>query len=146
MARTIKMGNFIVEVPDNSSLLAPGRSVSPLETKAERPDVPSEPEPEVYVYQPNDPYRSAIDRVHAIGSLERVDKPWVQRTFFLFFVIVPFVVGELAAVAVALHEEGFMKVKLFLLVNFFVLLLCAPYFIIWRRARKAKARVRGSVA
>lgn len=144
--KTVKFGNLTLEVPENSPLLASGSVVSLPEVKAERPDIPREPEPEIHVYQPNDPFHSAIDRVHALGNLEKVDKPWVQKTFFFFFVLVPFVVGELAAVASTLHQEGLMKVKVFLLVNFGVLLVCAPYFIIWRRARLAKSRSRNPLA
>jgi hypothetical protein len=145
MAKSIKVGGLVVEVPDDSPLLSPERA-SACKT-AERPAIPDEPEQQAYVYQPNDPYGAAVGRVHAIGNLPRVDKPWVRKTFFLFLVVLPFTCIELAAVASTFSEDGVvMKLKMFLLFSGLAVLFSAPYFVIWKKSRKAKGKANNGSA
>ena len=143
MPKTIKVGGLIVEVPDDSPLLSSPQRENQPKVVAERPAETLDPDPiaEVRIFQPNDPYRAAIDRVEMLGNLEKVEKPWVKRTFFVFFLLLPLSMGELAAFAALKNEpDPTVGWKLFFFLNFFTALLCTPYFFIWRRSTKAQAR------
>ena len=144
MAKTVKVGNLYVEVPDNSPLLERKPVVF-----AEKPSEKIDPDPiaEVRVYQPNDPFQSSIDRIEMLGNIEKVDKPWVRKTFVFFFLVFPLTCGGLGAIAALINEPNPSAAwKLFFFINFVTVLLCTPYFFMWRRASRRKAKRAASEA
>ncbi len=142
MTRMIKLGNLYVEVPDDGSLNEP--PIKPASIRAERPPEPEKLDPQPYIYQTNDPFRSSIDRIHALGNLEKVEKPWVRKSFFVLFLVLPFIFGELFAVAAVVNGQGPAAWKVFLFINIFTAVVCTPYFVIWRKASRQKQPVRGA--
>ena len=130
MSKTIKVGGVHVEIPDDSPLaqVAVADSV-PL--TAEKPDEPEKLESLPYVYRPNDPFQSNIDPIVAIGNVHSAGKPWVRKVFMFFFVILPMLVAEIAAVGALFIEPEGERWKMIALYNLFGLAASAPYLAIW---------------
>jgi hypothetical protein len=94
MTKTIKMGNIYVEVPDESYLLDSDAKKDSDFIKPEEPEALLE---EVKVYKPNDPFHSTVDRWEALGNIEKANKPWIKKGYFIFFIVLPFILFELMA-------------------------------------------------
>jgi hypothetical protein len=129
-----KLGGSYIEVPDDSPFMGEASAKSAPVTRAEKAEDSEELLSQPYIYQPNDPFRSSVDRIEALGNVKSSEKPWVRKTFFFFFVIFPLFFGELASYAIARSESGSIAWKTFLAMSFITLLACAPYFVIWLRA------------
>jgi len=136
MAKTIKMGNIYVEVPDESYLLDSDAKQNSDFIKPEEPEALLE---EVRVYKPNDPFQSTVDRWEALGNLEKVDKPWIKKGYFIFFIVFPFILFQLMAVALFLGANSISNgIKGFLFINIIWLLLLMPALKVWGRANRKK--------
>jgi hypothetical protein len=146
VTKKIKLGGSYLEVPDDSPLMDQASTKRALATRAEKPEEPEELDREPYIYQPNDPFRSSIYRIEALGNVKNSEKPWIRKSFFFFFVIFPLFFGELGSYAIARNEDGTIAWKLFLAMSFITLLACAPYFVIWLRARREPKSQQKSVA
>ena len=139
VSKTIKVGGIYVEVPDDSPLASGPVSDSPLPLTAEKPEEPEKLESGQYVYRPNDPFQSSIDRVVVLGNVHSVGKPWVKKAFMFFFVILPFTCVEIAAISALFNESSNSRLGDFLFVNFLGMFAWAPYLLIWWRTRAKKA-------
>jgi hypothetical protein len=77
-------------------------------------------EPQPYIFRPNDPFQSSIDRIEAAGRLSAAHKPWVKTAWLCIFVICPLIFMELFAIAGQSQAnsgwEGFAIIHLFMLV------------------------------
>lgn len=138
MVQRMKVGNVYVDVPDGSA--GPNRiGDNPQTLEAEKPETPEKFENEPYLYQPNDPLRHGIDQVQAISSISAEHKPWVRKTFFIFFVVVPFVFIELGAFTMVkmLPKGGWSTVLLW---NVCLIPFWLFYYIVWRRNVKGKTK------
>jgi hypothetical protein len=105
MSQRIKAGNFYLDIPtDGTSLDNHPGAAKRLTT--EKPDTPEPLEPKPYIYRPNDPFQSSIDRIEAIGSLSATHKPWVKKAWLYIFVIFPLISVELYALALKFTANG----------------------------------------
>ena len=138
MTKTIKLGGITVEVPDDSPLASASGVESPAALLAEKPEEPEKLASPQYVYRPNDPFQSSIDRVVVLGNVHSSGKPWVKKAAMFFFVILPFSCAEIIAVGALLTEPAGRKLEQFLLFNVIGLIVSAPYLLIWRGTRPKK--------
>lgn len=118
MDQRIKAGNFYLDVRTRGSSLDNHPSAEkPLIT--EKSDVPEPLEAKPYIYRPNDPFQSSIDRIEAAGSLSATHKPWVKTAWLYIFVICPLVFMELFALALKFNArsgwQGFALMHLVML-------------------------------
>ena len=105
MIQRIKAGNFYLDVStDGTSLVNHFGEQKKL--IAEKPDTPEPLEPQPYIYRPNDPFQSSIDKIVAIGSLAPTHKPWVKKTWLYLFVIFPLIPMELFALSLKFGPNG----------------------------------------
>lgn len=137
MPKTMKIGGVEVVLPDDNPLEAAGNeTVTPFQ--AEKPEEPEKLDSPKYVYRPNDPFQSSVDRVVALGNVQTT-KPWVKKAFLILFLILPFSIMEITAINALVFEPPDNKLRSFLQYNAIGLLVCAPYLFIWiatSRARK----------
>jgi len=105
MNQRIKAGNFYLEIPTGGTSLDnhPGAEKPLIPEKSDTPE-PLESKP--YIYRPNDPFQSSIDRIEAAGSLSPTHKPWVKTAWLCIFVICPLIFMELFALALKLNANG----------------------------------------
>jgi len=105
MNQRIKAGNFYLEIPTGGTSLDnhPGAEKPLIPEKSDTPE-PLESKP--YIYRPNDPFPSSIDRIEAAGSLSPTHKPWVKTAWLSIFVIFPLIFMELFALALKLNANG----------------------------------------
>jgi hypothetical protein len=139
MTRTIKIGGMTVEVPDDSPLASGPVVESPAALLAEKPDEPEKLSSSQYVYRPNDPFQSEIDRVVVLGNVHSAGKPWVRKVFLTCFVILPFTFAEIIAIGALFTEPPGRKLSQFLFYTGIGLIVGAPYLLIWW-AQKPKKR------
>ncbi len=144
MAKIIKVGNVYVEIPDESPLAPTSSHDSSQPIRAEKPEHPDKHEPTPYIYRPNDPFQSSIDRIEALGNVHKVNKPWVRKAFIFFFLIFPFSLMEIVAVNALFVEPGGQKLKSFLMYNLTGLMLCGPYLLIWIGSGRSQSRTNPS--
>jgi hypothetical protein len=105
MNQRIKAGKFYLDIPTGGTSLDSHPSTEkPL--IAEKSDTPEPLESKPYIYRPNDPFQSSIDRIEAAGSLSTTHKPWVKTAWLCIFVIGPLIFMELFALALTLNANG----------------------------------------
>jgi hypothetical protein len=119
MTGRIKVGNFYFDIPtEGTSLENHPSAEKPL--IAEKSDWPEPLEPKPYIFRPNDPFQSSIDRIEAAGRLSTTHKPWVKKAWLWVFVICPLIFMELFALAQTFAAnggwQGFAFMHLFMLV------------------------------
>lgn len=108
MNQRIKAGNFYLDVPTATSSLANHPNAEkPL--IMEKSDTPEPLEAKPYIYRPNDPFQSSIDRIEAAGSLSATHKPWVKKAWLYVFVICPLIFMELFTLALKFNANGGWK-------------------------------------
>lgn len=138
MTKTIELGGITVSIPDDSPLASGSVAESPAALLAEKPEEPERLASSQYVYRPNDPFQSSIDRVVVLGNVHSTGKPWVKKAFMFFFLILPFSCAEIIAVGALFTEPEGRKLGQFLLFNLIGLIVSAPYLLIWRGTRPKK--------
>ncbi|NHZ84074.1 hypothetical protein F2P44_33155 [Massilia sp. CCM 8695] len=113
MTQRIKVGNFYLDVRTENASLDNLRSAQrPL--IAEKTDTPEPLEPEPYIFRPNDPFQSSIDRIEAAGRLSPTHKPWVKTAWLYVFVICPLFFMELFTLALKFQVNGGWKAFAFM--------------------------------
>ena len=128
MTQRIKAGDFYLHINTEGTSLEnhPGTEKPLIPEKSDTPE-PLEPSP--YIYHPNDPFRSQIDKIEAAGSLSPTHKPWVKKAWLHVFVIYPLIGMELFALALIFNGsgawQGFVLVQLFMIAYF--LLSCSVW-------------------
>ena len=138
MSKTIKVGGIDVEVPDDSPLAYGAGNPSPAELQADKPETPEKQETLPWVYRPNDPFQSSVDRVVALGNVHEA-KPWVKKTFLWAFLIIPFSIAEISAIDALVNKPAGQKLEQFVALNLAGLLACTPYLLIsFARSRQKK--------
>jgi hypothetical protein len=130
MPRTMKIGGMDVIIPDDSPLASAPADESTPRFQAEKPDEPEKLESQPYVYRPNDPFQSSVDRVVALGNVQEA-KPWVKKAFLIMFLIFPGSLMETTAVNALIFEPPGEKLRKFIMYNVIGLIACAPYLLIW---------------
>lgn len=133
MTQRIKAGDFYLEVPTAGTSLEnhPGAE-KPL--NADKSDIPEPLEPKPYIFRPNDPFQSSIDRVEAAGNLAVTHKPWVKTAWLYVFVICPLIFMELFALAIKF--QGNAGWRGFLIVHVYMLGYGHLSYSIWRNKAK----------
>jgi hypothetical protein len=130
MPKTIKMGGMDVLVPDDSPLASTSTHDSAPEFLAEKQHEPEKLESPQYVYRPNDPFQSSVDRVVALGNVQST-KPWVKKAFLILFLIFPFSIMEITAINALIFEPEGEKLRNFVTYNAIGVIACGPYLLIW---------------
>lgn len=139
MPRTIKMGGMDVIIPDDSPLAPASAAGSTPQFQADKPEEPEKLESLPYVYRPNDPFQSSVDRVVALGNVQDT-KPWVKKAFLIMFLIFPASLMEITALNALIFEPPGDKLRKFVMYNVVGLVACAPYLMIWIGTKLAKKR------
>ena len=129
MPKTIRIGGMDVVIPEDSSLGSVPASDTASVMLAERPPEPEKLESPQYVYRPNDPFQSSVDRMVALGNV-RSTKPWVTKAFLIMFLIFLFSIMEITAINALIFEPEGEKLRSFLLYNGIGLIACGPYLLI----------------
>jgi len=137
MPKTMKIGGMDVVLPDDSPLGAAGSDEVVTRFRAEKPEEPEKLESPQYVYRPNDPFQSNVDRTVALGNVQST-KPWVKKAFLFAFLIFPFAIAEITAINALFFAPAGEKLDGFLQYNGIGLLLCAPYLFIWFATSRGK--------
>jgi hypothetical protein len=119
MTQRIKAGNFYFDIRTEGTSLENHPSVEkPLVT--EKSDWPEPLEPKPYIFRPNDPFQSSIDRIEAAGSLSTTHKPWVKKAWLYVFIVCPLIFMELFTLALTFKAnsgwQGFAFMHLIMLV------------------------------
>lgn len=135
MTKTIRIGGMDVVIPDDSPLTSVPGDESASRLHAEKPDEPERLESPQYVYRPNDPFQTSVDRVVALGNVQNT-KPWVKKAFLIWFLILPFSIMEITAINALIFEPAGEKLRNFLQYNAIGLVVCAPYLLIWFATRR----------
>jgi hypothetical protein len=130
MAKTIRIGGIDVEVPDDSPLASGAEIYAPAQLQADKPEEPEKLETLPYVYRPNDPFQSSVDRVVALRNIQEA-KSWVRKAFLWMFLIIPMSIAEIRAIDALVSMPEGQKLKQFLTYNAIGLVACAPYLFIW---------------
>src|SRR5262245_30345620 len=78
MPRTMKIGGLDVVLPDDSPLGESAGNETATRFQAEKPEEPAKLESPQYVFRPNDPFQSNVDRMVALGNVQNT-KPWVRK-------------------------------------------------------------------
>jgi hypothetical protein len=138
MTRTIKIGGMTVEIPDDSPLASGPVEESAAALVADKPEEPETLASPQYVYRPNDPFQSSVDRVAALGNLHSAGKPWVKKAFMFFFVILPFTCVEIIAISALFDQSSDSRLQDFLFINFLGAFVWVPYLLIWWRTKAKK--------
>ena len=139
MSKTIDVGGMEIVLPDDSPLETSAGDSATTDLQADKPDKPEEIHSGPYVYRPNDPFQSPVDRVVALGNVQDA-KPWVRKAFLWIFLIIPFSVVQILAVgALVVMPEG-EKLRQFLTINMMGLFAYAPYVAIWLGTRYQKRK------
>jgi hypothetical protein len=133
MTQRIKAGNFYLDVPTAGTSLDnhPG-SAKPL--TAEKSDTPEPLEVKQYIFRPNDPFQSSIDRIEAAGNLSTTHKPWVKTAWLYVFVICPLIFMELFALTAKFAANGGWKG--YVIVHFFMAVYGVLSYSIWLNKAK----------
>jgi hypothetical protein len=139
MNQRIKIGDVYVEIPEGVSTSRTLGS-DPQSLVASKADTPEPMEEQPYVYQPNDPFRHSLDQARAVTSISRSHKPWVQKTWFVLFVIGPLFYAQFFAFATASYGDGLKGLWAFLTINAFIVPIWLIYFSIWRRNVRSKTK------
>jgi hypothetical protein len=126
-----------VVLPDDSSLASGVRDESASQFEAEKPEEPEKLESPQYVYRPNDPFHSSVDRVVALGNVQ-TSKPWVKKAFLFMFLIFPFSIMEITAINALIYEPAGEKLRSFIEYNVIGLIACGPYLLIWYATSRKK--------
>lgn len=137
MPRTIKIGGMDVVLPDDSPLASSPAGETAPEFVAEKPEEPEKLESPQYVYRPNDPFQSSVDRVVALGNVQNT-KPWVKKAFLVMFLIFPFSIMEITAINALIFEPEGEKLRNFLMYNAIGMIACGPYLLIWIATSRKK--------
>jgi hypothetical protein len=147
MNQRIKIGNVYVDIPEGTATSA-RFGLEPQSLVATKSDTPEPLEEQPYLYQPNDPFRSSLDQVRAVTSISSSHKPWVRKTWFVVFVVVPILFIELFAFAIAYLGDGNKAKALgaFVAINLFTLPICFFYLTVWRRKVRRNAETKAKSA
>jgi len=137
MPKTIKIGGVDVVLPDDSTLASGPGDESASRFEAEKPEEPDKLESSNYVYRPNDPFQSSVDRVVALGNVQST-KPWVKKAFLFFFLIFPASIMEITAINALIFQPEGEKLRSFIEYNVIGLLACGPYLLIWFATSRKK--------
>jgi Rad3-related DNA helicase len=105
MTQRIKTDHFYLEIQTEGTTLSRQPSAEQPVT-AEKSDVPEPLEKKQYIYRPNDPFQSAIDRIEAAGIISVTHKPWIKTAWLYLFVIGPVACMELFALALKFKASG----------------------------------------
>lgn len=105
MNQRIKAGNFYLDVPTRGTSLESHPKAEKL-LITEKPETPEPLEAKPYIYRPNDPFQSSIDRIEAAGSLSTTHKPWVKTAWLYVFVICPLIFMEMFILALKFNGDG----------------------------------------
>jgi hypothetical protein len=131
------MGGMDVVLPDDSPLASGAGDESVSRFEAQKPEEPEKLESPQYVYRPNDPFQSSVDRVVALGNV-RSTKPWVKKAFLILFLIFPFSIMEITAINALIFEDAGNKLRSFIEYNAIGLIACGPYLLIWIATSRKK--------
>ncbi len=136
MSKKIKIGDVYIEIPDDSYLTEGNSDTSPNSITAEKPEMEMA---EAFIEDKkinnlDDPV--IVDRWEAIGNLHTVEKSWLRKGYFLFFIIIPFIIFQLGGLAIFFGASSIINgIKGILLMNFLWLILLMPALKVWNSAK-----------
>lgn len=134
MAKKIKIGDYYVEVPEDSYLVDSDSDRSDSHVSSEKPDSAEEFIEEKKIYNLNDPY--VVDRWEAIGNFHKVEKTWLRKGYFVFFIIIPFLIFQAGGLAIFFSASSVINgIKGILVMNFLWLILLMPALKVWNEAK-----------
>jgi hypothetical protein len=134
MSQRVKVGNFYLDVQAGSS--PPDNHPDAGKTlMASKPETPEALEPQPYIFRPNDPFQSGIDRIEAAGRLSSTHKPWVKTAWLYIFVIIPLIFMELFAIAE--KSQANSSWKAFAIIHFFMLVYGMLSYSMWLNKTKS---------